>query len=151
MHGNLSEREIDAILREHGYGRVGFVLENEVYIIPINYAYDGALIYGQAPPGTKVEGMRQNPKVAFEVDEIQDPAHWRSVLVHGRFVELHDRAEKEAAFDKVLGQAPGGERSEVSWGFDLDHLVVFQIEVSARTGRFEQRALQDFGLPVERD
>jgi len=147
VYGDLTEAEIDAVLGRHRYGRVAFTLDEEVYIIPINYAYDGNRLYGQAPEGTrgqipggtKVAGMRGNPHVAFQVDEIEDPAHWRSVLLQGRFHELHDRAGKEAAFERILAQAGGGERSEVSWALDIDHLVVFTIELTQRHGRFEQR------------
>src|SRR5579875_796060 len=122
MYGELGVDEIDALLNRRRYGRVGLTLDGEVYIIPINYAYDGQRIYGQAPMGspgqlpggTKVRGMRQNPHVAFEVDEIDDPSHWRSVLVQGHFQELHDPDQRRAAFQRIAAQAGGGERSEVS-------------------------------------
>src|ERR1700692_4646236 len=104
MYGELSSTDIEALLERHRYGRLGFTLDDEVYIIPINYAYDGHRLYcqapagsaGQMPGGTKVKGMRQNPHVAFEVDEIVDPAHWRSVLLQGRFHELHGTDERRA-------------------------------------------------------
>jgi nitroimidazol reductase NimA-like FMN-containing flavoprotein (pyridoxamine 5'-phosphate oxidase superfamily) len=147
MYGELRAAEIDALLKRHRYGRVAFTFNDELSIIPINYGYDGARLYGQAPRGatgqlpggTKIAGMRQHPNVAFQVDEIEDPAHWRSVLLQGRFQELHDREEKRAAFGRILAQAGGGERSEVSWAVDLDHLLVFMIEIRQRHGRFEQR------------
>jgi nitroimidazol reductase NimA-like FMN-containing flavoprotein (pyridoxamine 5'-phosphate oxidase superfamily) len=147
MYGELNSADIDAVLGRRRYGRLGFTLDGEVYVIPINYAYDGQRLYGQAPigspgglpGGTKVRGMRQNPNVAFEVDEIQDPAHWRSVLVQGRFHELHDPAERRQAFERIGAQAGGGERSEVSWALGLEHLVVFAIEITQRHGRFEAR------------
>lgn len=94
---------------------------------------------GQTPGGTKIAGMRHDPYVAFGVDEIEDPAHWRSVLLQGRFHELHDHAGEKAAFAQILAQAGDGERSEVSWALDLDHLVIFTIELTQRHGRFEQR------------
>jgi len=140
MYGALSDQAIDNFLRHHYFGRLGFVLDGEVYIIPINYAYDDTRIYGHAPPGTKVAGMRQHPNVAFEVDEISDPAHWQSVLVHGRFVELREGSTKQAAFQRILAQTGSGERSEATWMQDLEQLVVFAIEITSRTGRFEHRA-----------
>jgi nitroimidazol reductase NimA-like FMN-containing flavoprotein (pyridoxamine 5'-phosphate oxidase superfamily) len=151
MYGELSAAEIDAVLNRHRYGRLVFTLDDESYAIPINYGYDGARLYcqapvgakGQIPGGTKLAGMRQNSHVAFQVDEIQDPAHWRSVLLQGRFHEVHDRAEKQAGFQRVVAQAGGGERSEVSWGLNLDQLVVFTIDITQRHGRFEQREAYD--------
>ncbi len=147
MYGELSSGEIEAVLGRHRYGRLGFTLDGEVYVIPINYAYDGERLYGMAPTGspgqlvggTKVKGMRQNPHVAFEVDEIADPAHWRSVLLQGRFHELHDPEERRAAYERIGVHAGGGERSEVSWALGLEHLVVFTIQITQRHGRFEAR------------
>jgi nitroimidazol reductase NimA-like FMN-containing flavoprotein (pyridoxamine 5'-phosphate oxidase superfamily) len=149
MYGALNDREMDALLARHRYGRLGYTLEGQIYIVPINYAYEGGVLYGHAAKGTqvngaqvsgtKVRGMRQNPTVAFEVDEIQDAAHWRSVLLHGRFVELQDTEEQRHAFARIVAQAGGGERSEVSWALDLEHLVLFRMEITSRTGRFEER------------
>ena len=138
MYGTLAEETMEQMLHSHRYGRLGFTLDGEVSIIPINYAYDGAHIYAHATPGAKAEGMRHNPAVAFEIDEVEDPAHWRSVLLHGRAIELHDRAAKEAAFTRILAQG-GGERSQVTFAMGLDELLVFRIDITARTGRFEQR------------
>jgi nitroimidazol reductase NimA-like FMN-containing flavoprotein (pyridoxamine 5'-phosphate oxidase superfamily) len=144
MYGELNDHEQDELLKRHQFGRLGFSLEGEIFIIPINYAYDGARLYGHATAGTKVTGLRANPHVAFEVDEITDPAHWRSVLLQGRYVELHQRTDKEAAYQRILAQGGGGERSEVTWAVDIDHLVVFAIDLSRRSGRFEQR--EAYGL-----
>lgn len=144
VFGEMNPGDIDQLLSRNRYGRLGFSLDGQIFITPINYAYDGEILYGHAPEGTKIRGMRQNPTVAFEVDEIRDPAHWHSVLIHGHFVELRERSEKEAAFRRISDQAGGGQRSEVSWALDLEHLVIFKIEVQLRSGRFEQQ--EAFGL-----
>ncbi|HTE85114.1 MAG TPA: pyridoxamine 5'-phosphate oxidase family protein [Dehalococcoidia bacterium] len=149
MFGELNDREIDALLETRRYGRLGYSLDGEIYIVPINYAWANGILYGHATKGsqfagnatygTKVRGIRQNDRVAFEVDEIDDPTRWRSVLLHGRVVELTDRQAKQEAFARIVAQGGGGERSEVTWAIDLDHLVMFKIEVTQRTGRFEER------------
>jgi uncharacterized protein len=139
MYGDLTSDEIDQLLARNRYGRIGFTFEGQVFITPINYAFKEGVLYGHAPQGTKVRGMRHNPVVAFEVDEIKDGAHWRSVLMHGRFTEIENREEKREAFRAILQQAGGGERSEVSWAMSLDELVIFKIQVTSRTGRFEER------------
>ncbi len=152
MYGTMTDSDIDALLRRHRYGRLGFTLNGEVYIIPINYGYDGQHLYGQAPRGgreqlpggTKLAGIRQNPHVAFQVDEIVDPTHWHSVLLQGRAHELTDRQERQAAVAQIGRQAGGGERSEVTWALDIDHLALFRIDVLQEHGRFEQR--EAYGL-----
>jgi uncharacterized protein len=154
MYGPLNDKEMDALLARHRYGRLGYALDGQIYIIPINYAYEGGVLYGHAArggqldgaqvAGTKVRAMRQSSTVAFEVDEIQDAAHWRSVLLHGRYEEIRDPDERRKAFSRIVAQAGGGERSEVSWALDLEHLVVFKVEISSRTGRYEER--ESFGM-----
>src|SRR6478672_8702508 len=139
MYGELTNEEIDSLLARNRYGRLGFNLNGQVYITPINYAYEAGVLYGHAPEGTKVRAMRESPNVAFEVDEIESAAHWRSVLLHGRYQEVRDAEKKRRAFQGILGQAGGGERSEVSWALGLDDLVIFRVEIESRTGRFEQR------------
>jgi uncharacterized protein len=149
MYGELNTGEIDALLARNRYGRIGFSLDGDIYILPINYGYASGVIYGHATVGshfagyatngTKVRGMRQNETVAFEVDEIENSTHWRSVLLRGRVAELRNREEKKEAFAHIVSQAGGGERSDVTLAIDLDHLVVFTIEVKHRSGRFEQR------------
>src|SRR5689334_2798485 len=136
MYGELSNEEIDRLLERNRFGRLGFLLDDQVYITPINYAYEAGVLYGHAPEGTKVQGMRQHPNIAFEVDEIQDPAHWHSVLLHGRFREVRDPDKKRLTFQRILDQAGGGERSEVTWALGLEDLVIFEVQVDSRTGRF---------------
>ena len=117
MYGELRTEEIDSLLGRNRYGRLGFNLNGQVFITPINYAYEAG-VYGHAPEGTKVRAMRENPVVAFEVDEIESAAHWRSVLLHGRYQEVRDPEKKRLAFQIILGQAGGGEaeRGELGHG-----------------------------------
>jgi uncharacterized protein len=139
MYGELTNEEIDSLLARNRYGRLGFNFEGQIHITPINYAYEAGVLYGHAPDGTKVRAMRASPNVAFEVDEIMSAAHWRSVLLHGRYQEVRDPEKKRGAFQSIVDQAGGGERSEVSWALGLNDLVIFRIEIESRTGRFEQR------------
>ena len=37
--------------------------------------------------------MRENPKVCLEVEEIGDKSHWTTVLVIGRYEEIHQDPE----------------------------------------------------------
>jgi uncharacterized protein len=138
MYGDLTEDRIDQLLAEHRFGRLGFISGDNVFILPVDYAYDGQFLYGQAPEGAKIETMRRNPHVAFLVDDIKAPNRCRSVLLHGLYIELHDRQEKEEAYRRILAQAGGGDRSEVSWAIPIEHLVVFKIQVTDRSARFER-------------
>jgi nitroimidazol reductase NimA-like FMN-containing flavoprotein (pyridoxamine 5'-phosphate oxidase superfamily) len=48
-------------------------------------------VYCHTHEGTKLDMMRQNPKICFEVDDLMDMANWRSVIAKGTFQELIGR------------------------------------------------------------
>lgn len=56
--------------------------------MPVAYAYDGDYIFGHTSEGLKVQMLRKNPLVCFEVDRIDDMANWRSAIIIGKFQEL---------------------------------------------------------------
>jgi nitroimidazol reductase NimA-like FMN-containing flavoprotein (pyridoxamine 5'-phosphate oxidase superfamily) len=72
-----------ALLRRHHAGRLAFTFRDRVDIEPISYVFDGRWLYARTAPGTKLTRLRHNPWVAFEVDEIDGPFDWRSVVVKG--------------------------------------------------------------------
>src|SRR5450755_1970860 len=88
MVGTLTEVEIDALLAEQQFARLGCHLEGKTYVVPISYALDGARIVGQTTLGLKIEMMRGNPDVCVEVDDVKDLTNWRSVILSGRYEEL---------------------------------------------------------------
>lgn len=79
----LDQPEIEAILARNHIGRLAFTFKDRVDIEPINYAYADGVINCRTSPGAKTEILRRQPAVAFEVDEIEGPYDWRSVVVHG--------------------------------------------------------------------
>lgn len=96
IHEMTMEECTDALERAN-VGRLACARENQPYIVPINFIFDGRYLYGFTTLGQKVEWMRSNPLVCFEVDEIKNHNHWMSVLVFGRYEELLDTPENEMA------------------------------------------------------
>jgi uncharacterized protein len=93
----LDEAECHEILRRVRFGRLGCARDNQPYVIPIHFAFDGDSIYGFASLGQKIDWMRANPLVCLEVDEIVDFNVWSSVVVFGSYEELTDAPECEEA------------------------------------------------------
>jgi nitroimidazol reductase NimA-like FMN-containing flavoprotein (pyridoxamine 5'-phosphate oxidase superfamily) len=83
MLGELDDRQIDHLLRSETVGRIGCHANGQTYIVPLTYVYDGQYLYGHTGAGMKVQMMRANPKVCFEVERMQDMANWQSVIVWG--------------------------------------------------------------------
>ena len=83
MLGELNEMEIKNVLSSQVLGRLACTDGKQPYIIPLTFTYDGNCIYGQTNEGKKMEMLRKNPNVCFEVDMMTDMRNWKSVLVFG--------------------------------------------------------------------
>ena len=147
MFGNLSEDAIEAVLQHQFIGRIGCHFNGVTYVVPISYAYDGAHVYAHAEEGMKINMMRQNPKVCFEVDTMENMANWQSVIAWGSYEELTDEKERERALQKLLGRALPIITSKTvqlteNWPFQPKQLnsiagIVFRIKLTMKTGRYE--------------
>lgn len=80
-------------------GRLACARDNQPYVLPMNFALDGVYLYlyGFTTFGQKIEWMRSNPLVCFEIDNIIGHNHWMSVIIFGRYEELPDEPEFECA------------------------------------------------------
>ncbi|MDC1504172.1 pyridoxamine 5'-phosphate oxidase family protein [Winogradskyella sp.] len=83
MLGNLNSRQIEHVLQSLIIGRIGCHADNKTYVVPVTYAYDGTYVYGHTKEGLKIEMMRKNPSVCFEVDVMENMSNWRSVIAWG--------------------------------------------------------------------
>jgi nitroimidazol reductase NimA-like FMN-containing flavoprotein (pyridoxamine 5'-phosphate oxidase superfamily) len=137
MPQELTEAEIDQVLRRERIGRVGSTAVGHVEITPIVYGYDGTTIYGHSRFGRKIQYMRGNPEVCFEVEEVVNPTSWRVVVLHGTYEELTDLQERDKAMRLILAQAGGGPESEAVRVEQGEDLVIYQIRIERRSGRFE--------------
>ncbi|MDX1762330.1 MAG: pyridoxamine 5'-phosphate oxidase family protein, partial [Christiangramia sp.] len=94
MLGELKNNQIEYLLYCHVVGRIGCYSDNEVYVVPITYAYEDGYIYGHTREGKKIDMMRKNPNVCFEVDVVDNMSNWRSVISWGKFEELKDPKDR---------------------------------------------------------
>ena len=149
MLGILNEKQIEELLKRQVTGRLGCHVNGDTYIIPINYNYKNGIIYGHSGTGKKIDMMRQNPNVCFEVDDIQSIFHWHSVIAWGTFEEIKDSDEKQQAMQGLihrimpLVESPGGHPSHgiTAKEKDVDTLIetiVYKIKITKATGRFER-------------
>ena len=105
MLGKLNETQINNVLISQAVGRIACTNGKKPYIVPVTYVYDGKDIIGQTKEGMKLDIMRKNPNVCFQVDIMSDMANWQSVVVFGTFHELAGKEAQKAReylFDHVL-------------------------------------------------
>lgn len=149
MLGELNEMQIDNLLLSQAVGRIACCTKMKPYIVPVTYVYDGKFIYGQTREGLKLDILRKNPNVCFEVDVMTDMANWQSVVIWGTFQELKDKEADKARqylFNRVLPLMTSAtihpNQHEVTTEIDDSNRlkpVMYQIKITEKTGRFEKR------------
>lgn len=91
----MTSEEIEQFLTCARVGRLGLSLKEGPYIVPVGYVYSGGKIFFHTcNKGLKMQEMRKNPRVCFEIDEtISDTSMYKSVTIFGT-VEIVDDKEK---------------------------------------------------------
>src|SRR5215475_959812 len=91
----MNPEECRDLLARLGAGRLGCARNNQPYVVPIYFAYEGDCLYGFSTFGQKIEWMRENPLVCVEADEVFAHNNWKSVIVLGRFEDLSALPESD--------------------------------------------------------
>jgi nitroimidazol reductase NimA-like FMN-containing flavoprotein (pyridoxamine 5'-phosphate oxidase superfamily) len=148
MTGKLNSEEIEDVLSRALIGRIGCHANDDVYVVPVSYAYDGSYIYVRSLEGKKIDIMRRNPKVCFQVDTMKDMANWESVIGFGEFEEILDDHERSRALQTLLNRKLPLQSSETThlgsiWPFQTEDLntiegIVFRVLLKQKTGRYER-------------
>jgi uncharacterized protein len=147
MLGKLNEQQINNLLSSQAVGRIACTDGKLPYIVPVTYVYDGKDIYGQTREGMKLDIMRKNPEVCFQVDTMTDMQHWQSVQVRGKFEELKEEESEEKRLyllNRVMpimtaSSVHGHEHEDAAEIPDANRIkpVMYRIRISEKTGRFE--------------
>lgn len=154
MFGTLNNEEIENLIHQQFIGRIGCHADGTTYVVPLSYAYDGIYIYGHTFEGMKVNIMRKNPKICFQVDNMRDMSSWQSVISWGEFEELHKTPERTEALQILTSRNLPMVHSETMhlsplWPFPLNNIddiegIVFRIRLTEKTGRFEKSTASRF-------
>jgi hypothetical protein len=99
---------MERLLEKYSIGRLGLTFQNESYIVPVTYKYgQGRVFFHSAKQGKKVDFIKNNSRVCFEVDEYEKG--WASVICYGT-LNLREDIEAKKEFSEVfLGQKPSDE------------------------------------------
>ena len=148
MLGTLSENEIEELLTKQVTGRIGCHADGITYIVPINYVYKDGFIYGHSTEGKKIEMLKKNPQVCFQVDDIQSITDWKSVIAWGVYSQITEREEMQHVMEEIIQHimpyfsdpnvhpSHGITENESDIGTDIE-LILYKISIDHNTGRFE--------------
>lgn len=150
MIGRMNDEEMKELLRSNVLGRLGCSDKTKTYVVPINYIYDGKSIIAHSVVGMKIEMMRKNPRVCFEVDEMKDFTNWKSVIAWGEYQELTDERDRYAAMKLFVDRMLHMKISETAVPPEITEQrvhprspgyikpVIYRILITEMTGRFEK-------------
>jgi nitroimidazol reductase NimA-like FMN-containing flavoprotein (pyridoxamine 5'-phosphate oxidase superfamily) len=91
----MTTDEINQFLFCARVGRIGIVLEDGPYIVPVGYGYENnEIFFHSCFSGLKMEGLKKNPNVCFQVDEsLSDTSMYKSVIIKGTAKIIDDEEE----------------------------------------------------------
>ena len=135
---------IEEILRKATVCRLAVCDGNVPYVVPLSFGYaDNCLYFHSAREGRKIETIKANPNVCFEVDVDQDvtrmdtPCNWemkyRSVIGFGKAHIVDDLEEKRRALNIIVKHYSGDPHEYPESA--LGDVAVFKIEVESMTGK----------------
>lgn len=154
MFGKLEKSETEQLIKRQLIGRIGCHANGITYVVPVSYAYDGTSIYVHSGDGRKLEIMRKNPKVCFQVDDTRNLSNWQSVICWGEFEELKKEEDRKVALDLLNQRVLPSISSQTmhitpEWPFSPDknatiNGIFFRIYITEKTGRFERTSAECF-------
>lgn len=149
MIGRLTIEEIEDVLKKNTLGHLGCNDGNKMYIVPVSYVYDGKFVIAHSVVGKKIQMMRKNPQVCFEVEEIENYNNWKSVIAWGEYQELIEERDRYQAMKYFVDRMMYMKVSESAIPPELSDNrvhprspgsikpVIYRIVISEKTGRYE--------------
>ena len=101
----MTSKEVEQFLTCARVGRLGLCLEDgSPYVVPVGYAYaDGKIFFHTCNKGLKMDGLRRNANVCFEVDEaLSDASMFKSVIVFGTAEIISDKEKMIPYLQKLI-------------------------------------------------
>lgn len=101
----MSLAEIERFLYCARVGRLGVVLDDGTpYVVPVGFGYsDGKVFFHTCSKGLKMDALRQNANVCFEVDEaLSDASMFKSVILFGKAEIINDKEKMIPYLQKLI-------------------------------------------------
>jgi len=140
-----SREELESIIQKGEICRLAMVDNGRPYIVPLHYGYDnGALCFHSAPEGRKLDILRVNPEVCFEIETgvelvtADKPCGWgakfRSVIGYGTASFIEDADAKAEALARIMAHY-GGSGNYSFTEKEVSGVTVFSVSITSMTGK----------------
>ena len=135
---------IDEILSQAAVCRIAMCDGDVPYVVPMSFGYeDGCLHLHSALEGRKIDVLKHNPIVCFELEIGQElvgdenpcktSLKYRSVIGYGRAVFVEDREEKKRSLDAIVRHYSGETYNYPEES--LNEVAIIRIHVESMTGK----------------
>ncbi len=96
--------EIEQFLTCARVGRIGLIIKEGSYVVPVGYGYaEGKIFFHSCIEGIKMQAIEANPNVCFEVDEsISDGSLAKSVIILGKIEVIKKKARMIPYLQKLI-------------------------------------------------
>ena len=139
MITRLSKDESYALLRGSRLARLGCIADGGPYVVPMNFAFDSQCLSFFTTEGTKTEFIAANRQVCFQVEEVTDPLHWRSVMLTGVAERVTKPEETERAMRLITERnptlTPAINQTKIGAWTRLNRIAVYRVRPDAIYGR----------------
>jgi len=136
--------EIKEIIKNGDICRLAMCSGDVPYMVPLNYGYeDGVLYFHCANKGLKIDILKENPNVCFEIETdvrlitTEEPCNWsqyyRSVIGFGEARFIEEREDKRRALLIMMNHY---ERRD--WQLPdekVDGVTMIAVEIASMTAR----------------
>ncbi|MEZ4526828.1 MAG: pyridoxamine 5'-phosphate oxidase family protein [Desulfobacterales bacterium] len=139
------QSEIFCIIENAAVCRLGIFGEEYPYIVPLCFGYeDNALYFHSANKGKKIDLLKKNPKVCFEMDMdhevkiLSKTCAWgmryQSVVGFGECEFLESDEEKRHGLDVIVRHYSPDVSSDYT-DTALNHTAVFRVHIRSMSGK----------------
>ena len=143
-----NRKQMDAIIRGCLVCHLAVTKDNQPYLVPVSFGYDGKALYVHtATEGMKLDFFAANPRVCFEFERgVEVRSHpdlackwslaYESVIGFGVIGEVTEATQKQQALNHIMLQYSGS-----SWPIEETSLAktrVWKIAIESLTGKRSQ-------------
>ena len=137
----ISQEECRSILADASFGRLGYCMGDQPYVVPVYFAYEAEYFYVLSTLGQKIEWMRKNPRVCVEFDEITSDTNWVSIIAKGLYQELTEpqyiderKHARELLARRIRWWRTALAERQLKSGDELIEPLLFRIHIESLSG-----------------
>ncbi len=135
---------INSIIARADVCRLALSHDNSPYLVPLCFGYDGTSLYfHSAKAGRKIDILRQNPEVCFEMavdcEPVKGPQscdwtmRFMSVIGFGRVSFIDDNEEKKKALSAICAQYSDSPLTGDTK--KIEKTLVFRVDITDMSGK----------------